>query len=635
MTLAAPSAPSGRHPLLLAPSGPRGWFGGRGLRAADPADIVTGVTLAEAATALQAAFEAHTPVLVAALVTYEGEATVLSYERWEPLPAVAVTLATAAPAGPPAALAAPAASLIADASLTLSGRAYRAAVREVRERIAAGDVYVLNLTYTLSGDAVLGAPALFDALCARGGAEMSAYLEVPGQRIASVSPERFVRVAREGGVRVAEVWPIKGTRPRGADPHTDAALAAALAADAKERAEHVMVVDLERNDIGRVCEAGSVAVSPLMEVVPTPYCHQMVSRVFGAMRPDASFAELFDAAFPCGSVTGAPKLAAMRIARELERGARGAYTGVLVVARPGELDSSVLIRTAVCEGPSGAPRGIAPGRVSWGTGCGITHESDPAEEWLETLLKASPLTGDGWPPVALRETCRVAGGRVPLLAYHLARLSAGGCGPSALALVRAEAARTLSEADPEPRFARLAITVGATGTVSAELSPAPSSLEVPGGPLLVAVEVVEAPVLPPGAAKPADRRVWDAAQRQAGSGAQAVLTGPDGAIIDGATASVWMRRGRDLFTPPAPPAVAGVAREAVFDVAAASGFTANEASITRADLAAADEVFFTNALAGVVSARRRGGEAARALGMALEREFGYPRPGCAEPAGSG
>jgi anthranilate synthase component I len=144
-----------------------------------------------------------------------------------------------------------------------------------------------------------------------------------------------------------------------------------------------MVVDLERNDLGRVCVPGSVRVEPLGAIETTSYCHQMVSSVRGLLRLDASVGEALCALFPCGSVTGAPKLAAMRIAGQLERGERGIYTGSLIVAMPGHIDSSVLIRTVELDGDE----------VRYGTGCGITIDSDPAEEWRESELKTHPLLG--------------------------------------------------------------------------------------------------------------------------------------------------------------------------------------------------------------------------------------------------
>ncbi len=619
--------------LRLAPGSARGWFGGEGLAVSGTAEVAEGVSLAEAARALEDAFEGRGDCgLVAVLAAYDGSATVV---RWRE---AAEGTHAAAPGGHAASVGPPASTATAEAQATrvpptapagaplcvapvasASALEFRARVRAVREAIAAGDVYVLNLTYQLAGVAAADGPETFEALRERASSDMNAYLETRTRAVASVSPERFVRVRATADGRIAEIWPIKGTRPRGADPATDAALAAELAASEKERAEHVMVVDMERNDLGRVSEPGSVVADPLLEVVPTPYCHQMVSRVHGVLRADATFAELLEATFPCGSVTGAPKHAAIRIAATLERGERGLYTGALLVARAGELDSSVLIRTAV----------LAGGRVTWGIGGGITIDSDPAEEYLETLLKASPLTGDGSPAVALRETCRVVGGAVPLLAYHLARLAAGGCGPSQLARVRARVAETLEAAATEAPTAtaptarrRLAVTAHPDGSVDAELTDRPSSLDVPGGPVLVTVPVAAAPPLPAGAAKPADRTLWDAVQASAGPDAQAVLVGPDGRIVDGATASVWVRRGESLLTPPAPFAVAGVAREVVFDLAEECGYSAAEAPLLAEDLSSADEVFFTNAYAGVVAARDREGLAAERLAAAFEQRYG-------------
>ena len=583
--------------LLLSPTGPRGWFGGSAIRAQAARHFVREATLAEAGEALEAAFDGRDPALVAVLLTYEGVATIVRFESWEEGVSDPVMDARVEPHR----------ALVSDSASAVTAHAYRAGVRAVRDSVVAGDVYVLNLTYQVTGRIALSsADATFAALRERAGAEMSAFLEMPGLAVASVSPERFLRVVDDPGtgVREVEVWPIKGTRPRGADPAADRAFCAELLASEKERSEHVMVVDMERNDLGRVCEPGSVRVEPLFEVVTTPYCHQMVSRVAGTLRAEATIPDLLAAAFPCGSVTGAPKVAAMRIAAELEGMPRGAYTGALLVAREGEIDSSVLIRTAVIE----------EGRLAWGTGAGVTSDSDPAGEWLETLLKASPLLGDPAPPVALRETCRVASdGSVPLLDYHLARLTAGGCGRSVLARVRAQVAATLASRDSN-REQRLAVSVAPDGGVTCESSDRASSLAVVGLPVAVPVPVAAVPALPPGASKPADRSAWDAAQAQAGSDAQAVLVTADGTLIDGANASVWLRRGSELLTPPAPPAVAGVAREVVFDLAVKCGFTAAEAHLTTCDLAAADEVFFTNAYAGVVAARGRGGEAAGLLG---------------------
>lgn len=360
-------------PLILAPASARGWFGGRNLEARDPEELLWDCSLVEASRALEATFSGEREGLTAALMPYEGSARVIHYRSF----------AQGRPAEPP--VIPPDLPLLACAAFDFDGRAYTAAVREVHERIAAGDVYVLNLTARLVGRPVLTPHATFDALLSRGAGDMAAFLGGRGGTtgtIASVSPERFVRIRGDDAARTIEVWPIKGTRPRGAEAGRDRALANQLATDPKERAEHVMVVDMERNDIGRVCAAGSVEVEPLMEIVQTPYCHQMVSCVRGVLSPGASLSSVLESVFPCGSVTGAPKHAAMRIIRELERGPRGAYCGVLMVAIRGEIDSSVLIRTL---------EWTAPDRAVWGSGCGITYESDPGAEWREVLLKASPI----------------------------------------------------------------------------------------------------------------------------------------------------------------------------------------------------------------------------------------------------
>ncbi|MBI5231322.1 MAG: chorismate-binding protein [Coriobacteriales bacterium] len=608
LAAARAAAKSGSGALVLAPGSSRGWFDGCALVAWDATCRTVGHdagALAAAGDALDAAYAGRTGPC-AVVLTYEGDAVIAEFAQVAPVGGAAVDRVLASEAASLDARTA----LIAGPRTDLGARAFRASVSEIRERVAAGDVYVLNLTRRITGPPTLEPFDAFALLQSRGASDMSAFFACEAATIASISPERFLSVSGPADDRIAAVSPIKGTRPRGSTPSADAELAAELAADSKELAEHLMVVDLERNDLGRVSVPGTVRVDPLYEVVTTPYCHQLVSTVKGRLLPGASFADLLEAAFPCGSVTGAPKLAAIRIAAELERTPRGAYCGALLVALPGRLDSSVLIRTLeYATGPS----------ASWGTGCGITYESDPAAEWLESVLKASPLDADRTPAVALRETCRVAHGRVPLLDRHLARLAAGGCGPSTLARTSAAVSEALAESDREAT--RLSITVTPDGTVTVATSDAPSSLDVPGGVRTAFVEVAEAPALPPGAAKPADRGAWDAAQDIAhAEGADiALLVGPDGSVIDGATSSVWVRTGERLLTPPAPPALDGVARGVIFDVAPSLGYQAGEVRLTRSDIETADEVFLSNAYGGVAAVRGRGGASTDALAAAFER----------------
>lgn len=630
-----------RRPLLMWPESSRGWFGGRRVLVWNPLDVRDGIELAEAAYALEACYAGAASDLTVALVRYDGSTVVATYAGglvrtgtgWaafgSPPPdaeQVLTRLRIAPDAAAPGGLVSSATPLLADSQWDLSGRRFRSSVETVRERIAAGDVYVLNLTARVSGTTVLSPAESFSALVERAGADMSAFIDGwPGETpwLASVSPERFLRVRPgEHGARLVEVQPIKGTRPRGATAEADAELAAALAADPKERAEHVMVVDLERNDLGVACAPGTVHVDPLYEVVTTPYCHQLVSTVRGTLRSDATIAELLAATFPCGSVTGAPKRAAMRIISELEPSPRCAYCGSLIVAMPGELDSSVLIRTL--EGVAGEGDAASHGLPAvWGAGCGVTHDSDPVAEQLEALLKASPVLGDGAPVAALRETMRVAHGRAPLLDRHLVRLATGGCGPTVLARVRVAVTEQLRRPEAAGRYARLGITVTPDGHVAAGLTCEPSSLEVQGGPRLVPVEVPEPPELPAGAAKPAVRRYWDHAHRAArlAGGDQALLHLPDGTLVDGSTATVWLVIDGRLLTPPAPPAVAGVCRELVFDIAEQLGIDAAEQALHLGDLERAEEVFLGNGVGLVVPAAGRGGPVTARIASEVRRLF--------------
>lgn len=375
--------------LVIDPPDGRGWFGGQRIVCPEPVMTVAHESPAGAGDALDAVMHGREPLLAAALLRYDGAAEVRTYDSgfvWSPdgwrawgpgaasvrVPSLGTTTP---PCGP----------LLTAASSDMDEAAYTRAIDEVRERIRAGDVYVLNLTYLVSGRPTAPPLDAFEALAASANGPMAALWHDPERSLASVSPERFcaAELRADGSVR-AWIEPIKGTRPRGTDAVHDLALARELAADEKERAEHVMIVDLERNDLGRVAVPGTVRVHPAFEVFSTPYCHQLVSRVEAVLGAWVTLGELTDAVFPCGSVTGAPKRAAMRIIGEMEPSRRGAYTGSLMVAVPGRMDSSVLIRTLEYDGPRHA---------RWGTGCGVTVESDPRAEWAESRLKAVPVIG--------------------------------------------------------------------------------------------------------------------------------------------------------------------------------------------------------------------------------------------------
>src|SRR6185503_15683245 len=252
---------------------------------------------------------------------------------------------------------------------------YRRVVERALEHIAAGDIYQVNLAQRFRVESAPAAAALYRSLREASPAPFSSLVTTPQGGIVSSSPERFFRI--EGNA--IETWPIKGTRPRGTTDAEDAAQIAALSASAKDRAENVMIVDLERNDLGRICEVGSVRVPSLCEVSSYANVHHLVSRVEGTLRGDVGPVEILRAVFPGGSITGAPKIRAIQIIDALEPHRRGPYTGAIGYwdAR-GACDFNIAIRTMVVEA----------GAASFHAGGGIVADSTPDGEYEETLVKA-------------------------------------------------------------------------------------------------------------------------------------------------------------------------------------------------------------------------------------------------------
>jgi para-aminobenzoate synthetase component 1 len=256
---------------------------------------------------------------------------------------------------------------------------YEAAVHRAVEYIHAGDCFQVNLSQRLLAPLREHPLELYGRLRELNPAPFGAYFDLGDFQILSASPERFLRVHPDGEV---ETRPIKGTRPRGKTPQEDAALVRDLAASAKDRAENVMIVDLLRNDIGKVCEYGSVRVPRVCEVETFRFVHHLVSEVRGKLRAGMGPLDLLAAAFPGGSVTGAPKVRAMEIIAELEPTARGPYCGCLGwVGFDGAMDTNILIRTFTA----------GRGWVQFPVGGGIVADSDPAREYEETLHKAAGL----------------------------------------------------------------------------------------------------------------------------------------------------------------------------------------------------------------------------------------------------
>lgn len=251
-------------------------------------------------------------------------------------------------------------------------------VQKARDYIAAGDIYQVNLTHTMTAPWRGDAGSFYGRLREVSPAPFSCFIRLGDTEVLSASPECFLRIED----RRIVTRPIKGTRPRLPKPDDDAASVSDLLASPKERAELIMITDLERNDLGQVCEYGSVHVTGLCELESFAQVHHLVSTVEGTLRPEISPVQAVRACYPGGSITGAPKKRAREIIAELEPVTRGIYTGALGFFRwDGRAVFNIAIRTLV----------IRDGRASYGVGAGIVADSDPALEYEETLHKAAGL----------------------------------------------------------------------------------------------------------------------------------------------------------------------------------------------------------------------------------------------------
>jgi para-aminobenzoate synthetase component 1 len=277
-----------------------------------------------------------------------------------------------------------------EASSNFTREEYMSVVRRIREHIYAGDIYQANLTQQFTCPLAVGdsAERVFRRLRREHPASFAAYLRRREDTVVSASPERFLRVTLDEGderenARRVEAWPIKGTRARGRDAAEDARLKRELQRSAKDAAENVMIVDLLRNDLGRVCRYGSIEVAALCEVQEHPTLFHLVSKVRGTLRQEVTAGELLRATFPCGSITGAPKLRAMEIIDEYETVPRGLSMGAIgYFSFDGhKIDLSVAIRTMT----------LSAEGARFNVGGGIVAESDPSAEYEESLVKARAL----------------------------------------------------------------------------------------------------------------------------------------------------------------------------------------------------------------------------------------------------
>lgn len=278
---------------------------------------------------------------------------------------------------------APAAPSFGAFSSNFSKADYVAAIAEIIEKIREGDFYQANISQRLFTRSAgrLSAHSVFQAIGKSSDAPFAALLQYAGGAIISNSPERFFKLERHRQLRRIVVEPIKGTRKRAADPEIDAMLARQLQEDPKERAENIMIVDLMRNDLSKICTDDSILEEAICTILSLTRVHHLVSRVSGSLRKDVRISDIFQALFPSGSITGAPKIEAMRAIAETEKMGRGPYCGTIgYIDDRGGADFSVAIRTLIAD--------YASNSLYSPVGGGVTLRSDPSAEYEETLLKA-------------------------------------------------------------------------------------------------------------------------------------------------------------------------------------------------------------------------------------------------------
>ncbi len=476
-----------------------------------------------------------------------------------------------------------------EASLPLSPDAYSAQIEKIHEWIRRGDVYQLNFTQLMRFAWTSSTAALYKHLLGNQPAAYAAFVHATqNHRILSFSPELFFRVSEIGGTRRIVTQPMKGTAPRGRTTQEDVRIAEWLRNDQKNRSENVMIVDLLRNDLGRLCEFGTVQVDNLFAVERLRTLWQMTSTVSGTLRDDIGYDQILRALFPCGSVTGAPKVHAMQLLAELEGQPRGVYTGAIGFFAPREAAFNVAIRTLELNGTDGR----------MGVGSGIVIDSDARAEYDECLLKTNFFTRRQ-EPFQLIESL-LWQGDYPLLALHLDRLadSASYFGftfdrNTAESQLIAHAAQLRVST---PHKVRLLLDESGATTISSE----PISLSVPTDPPLrvtLSSERVDSrdPMLfHKTTQRPLYTYALHAAQ-QAGFN-EVLFLNERGEVSEGAISNIFIERNGILLTPPVECGLlAGVYRRHLLAARAST----REQVLTLDDLKNADELYLANAVRGL------------------------------------
>ena len=463
---------------------------------------------------------------------------------------------------------------------------YAAAIERIKVHIVAGDTYQVNYTFkqrfSLGGSPL----ALFEALRGRQRVSYAACIDDGERTIISLSPELFFE--REGN-RI-RVKPMKGTVGRGADVGEDDELSAWLSADTKNRAENVMIVDMIRNDLGRIARPGGIVVPALFEVDRFETLHQMTSTVEADVPEETSWYEVFRTLFPCASVTGAPKVRTMELIAGLEKEPRGIYTGAIgYIAPDNSACFNVAIRTAVVDRFGAGEMGI---------GSGVVFDSEADAEYEECLLKGRFLAGVK-PPFELVETMRLDGGEVFLLDRHLRRLAASAARfEYPLSRAAVESAVAEAAAGYLAGLHKVRLLLGAGGEINISvtpLDPPPPAIQV-----RVSSELVD-----PGdemlyhktTHRPVYRREREAALEE-GYG-EVLFLNTRGEVCEGSITNVFAKTGGVMVTPPVSSGLLpGTLREDLL-----SNRECREGVLFPGDLAGADAVFVGNSVSGLIPAK--------------------------------
>jgi para-aminobenzoate synthetase/4-amino-4-deoxychorismate lyase len=468
--------------------------------------------------------------------------------------------------------------------LEISKESYVAAISKIKEHLAAGNTYQVNFTDRIAFHTPLPLAQVYSALSAQQRVSYGAFLNIEGLPIISLSPELFFRT--EGDRIVTR--PMKGTMARGLDRADDERMANLLRNDEKNRSEHVMIVDLLRNDLGRICRSGTVQVQDPFSIERYDTLHQMTSTVVGGLRPGISLYDTFRGLFPSGSITGAPKHRTMQIIQELERQFRGVYTGAIGCISPKRSSVfNVAIRTLV----------MRDGNVTMGVGGGIVADSDPEDEYRECLLKASFVTRRN-EPFQLIETM-LWDGEFKLLSLHLDRMES-----SALyfgfEFDRTRIASALLDLCKSPGFdaktrRRIRLTLAKSGRAATEVSPYPS--EASDIKIWLTDERTSSSD-PFRRHKTTRREPYDRLYAKARDHGfeDVIFTNENGEITEGAISNIFIARLGKLLTPPISSGVLpGVLRRQILETRDGS----EEAVLSVDDLKSADDIYLCSSLRGL------------------------------------